>query len=138
MDKSLNTDKLFKCKTRKLRSDFKPTGLWLSWNDNWILFIARKYKYEYNFKIDQSKLIIIKTYNDVKEFTEKYSISSGRWTIIDWNKVKKDYSGIFIKNANIKRIKHSMKDEYVWYKMIDICSVCIWNKDAIIEYSGPM
>ena len=31
-----------------------------------------------------------------------------------------------------------MKDEYVWYKMIDICSVCIWNKDAIIEYSGPM
>jgi len=130
------TDKLFKFKTRKLRSDFKPTGLWLSCNDNWILFIARKYKYEYNFKIDQSKLIIIKTYNDVKEFTEKYSVKSGRWIVIDWNKVKKDYSGIFIKNANIN--KYPMKDEYLWYEMIDICSACIWNKDAIIEYSGPM
>jgi hypothetical protein len=48
-------------------------------------------------------------------------------TVIDWNKVAKEYSGIFIKNATLKKAR----SDFIWYSMFDICSVAIWNKEGI-------
>jgi hypothetical protein len=168
-----------KFKTPHLKQELKPKeALWLSCNNDWIKWIKKekmdwKYKYEYEFTIDESKLIIIKTYADAKEFDKKYGVK-GLYTIdeqlqlykngsiktmtqlkkvfnlfdakfghpksdntelhdiqmkeIDWNKVKKDYSGIFVKTPDIQKAKN----EFSWYVSFDICSIAIWKKDAIL------
>ena len=95
------------------------------------------YKYKYTFDIDKSKLIILKTYNDIQDFTIKYrsnkqvTISDKKHYIINWNKVNKDYSGIFIKNLNIRKAR----EDFIWYYSFDVCSVAIWDKNAIIDFS---
>ena len=133
----------YKFKNPKINTNFKPVkALWLSCNNNWVNWKKREglnfnYKYKYTFNIDKSKLIILKTYKDIDEFTIKYksnkqiTISGKKHYIIDWNKVKKDYSGIFLKNANIKKAR----ENFIWYYSFDVCSVALWNKDAIIDFS---
>lgn len=95
------------------------------------------YKYEYKFNIDLKKILVLENYNDISEFTKKYkSIYKTKLyntLVINWKRVSKDYSGIYIKNAGI--IKAKM--EFIWYYTVDVCSICIWNKDAIISFSGP-
>lgn len=133
----------YEFKNRTLNINFKPVkALWLSCNNDWVKWKKREgmnwdYKYKYTFNIDKSKLIILKTYKDIYEFTIKYKsnnqikISGKKHYIIDWNKVKKDYSGIFIKKANIKKAR----EDFIWYYSIDVCSVALWNKDAIIDFT---
>jgi hypothetical protein len=133
----------YKFKTPVLNIDFKPTtALWLSCDNDWINWIKKEdmhfyYEYKYTFDIYKSKLIILNTYKDIKDFTIKYksekkvTIFDKKHYVIDWNKVKQDYSGIFLKNANIKKARK----DFLWYYSFDVCSVVIWNKDAIIGFS---
>ena len=125
------TDKLFKkFKKRKgaLIPSFKPSALWLSCNKDWPDFIERKFKYEYEFDIDISTLIVLETYNDIKEFTNKYGEKIDDYTVINWKNVKNDkYNGIFIKDAKIKKARK----DFLWYSMIDICSVALWDASPI-------
>ena len=131
-----------KFKNRSLNINLNPVkALWLSCNNDLINWKKREnmdlnYKYKYTFDIDKSKLIILKTYNDIQDFTIKYrsnkqiTISDKKHYIINWNKVNKDYSGIFIKNLNIKKAQ----EDFIWYYSFDVCSVAIWNKNAIIDF----
>jgi hypothetical protein len=93
--------------------------------------------------IDVSKLKVINTFNDVKEFDDKYGFTDTMdefydkygfrlsLNLIDWDKVEKDgYYGLYCKNANIKKAI----DMYFWYATFSICSVVIWNKDAVISF----
>jgi hypothetical protein len=75
------SEKLIKKITNStLTVNIKPkiNALWLSCNaTDWISFVndtklARNYKYKYEFVIDVSKLKVLKTFNDVKEFDDKY------------------------------------------------------------------
>jgi hypothetical protein len=132
----------YKFKNPKLNINFKPVkALWLSCNNDWIKWREKEgmnydYKYKYTFNIYKSKLIILNTYKDIHDFTIKYksniqiTISNKKHYIIDWNKVKKDYCGIFIKNANIKKAR----EDFIWYYSFDVCSVALWNKDAIKDF----
>jgi hypothetical protein len=132
----------YKFKNRSLNINLNPVkALWLYCNNDLINWTKREnmalnYKYKYTFDIDKSKLIILKTYNDIQDFTIKYrsnkkiTISDKKHYIINWNKVNKDYSGIFIKNLNIKKAQ----EDFIWYYSFDVCSVAIWNKNAIIDF----
>ena len=125
----------------KLFISWKPIGLWLSCNNNWIKWSKKEmfeiYKYEYKFNIDLKKILVLENYNDISEFTKKYkSIYKTKLyntLVINWKKVSKDYSGIYIKNANIEKARK----DFLWYNTVDVCSICIWNKDAIISFSKP-
>lgn len=124
------SDKPFtKLRKRKLGIGFKPPGIWLAPSGVWKKFIKEELggeipKYEYEFDIDMTKVLTLKTYKDVSEFQEKYKDEPwkpNQYTI-NWDLVKKDYDGIYIKNAQIKKAR----DEFMWYSMFDIESVCMW------------
>jgi len=118
---------------KNLGKDFKPHGvLWVANEKQWKEFVDWKtYKYEQEFQIDMSKVIELKTYQDIKDFDETYGIKTPEYTIINWNKVRKDSgkSGIYIKDAQIKKARQ----EFLWYSAFDIECVGIWRKDCIIS-----
>lgn len=122
----------------------KPSGtLWFACNDEWENYASselpdeylksRKYKYEAD--LDESKLLILKTFKQIKDFADKYSDieehSRLKTASIDWNRVRDETgkSGIYIPNAGLKKAKET----YLWYYSFDVCSVAVWKKDAIKE-----
>lgn len=122
------SDKPFtKLRNRKLGIGLKPAGLWLAPSGVWKKYIKEELggeipKYEYEFDIDMTKIITLDTYKDVFEFQEKYKEDwKPKQHIINWDRVKKDYDGIYIKNAQIKKAK-----EFIWYSTFDVESVCVW------------
>ena len=118
--------------------------LWFSCGDAWENLAEsempdsylKNLKYKYEAKIDETKLLILKTVKDIKEFTDKYSIADEERpdltsASIDWNRVRSETgkSGIYVPNANLK----AARKKYLWYYSFDICSVAIWNGDAILS-----
>uniref|UniRef100_A0A6C0HF36 Uncharacterized protein n=1 Tax=viral metagenome TaxID=1070528 RepID=A0A6C0HF36_9ZZZZ len=124
------SDKPFtKLRKRKLGIGFKPSGIWLAPSGVWKKYIQEELggeipKYEYEFDIDMSKVLTLNTYKDISEFQEKYKDKIWKFNQynINWDLVKKDYDGIYIKNAQIKKAR----DEFMWYSMFDIESICVW------------
>jgi hypothetical protein len=124
------SDKPFtKLRKRKLGIGFKPPGIWLAPSGVWKKYIQEELggeipKYEYEFDIDMTKVLTLNTYKDVSEFQEKYKDKIWKFNQynINWDLVKKDYDGIYIKNAQIKKAR----DEFMWYSMFDIESICVW------------
>jgi hypothetical protein len=121
----------------------KPLGtLWFACGDVWEEYVAsempdeKNYKYKYEADLDESKLLILKTVKQIKDFTEKYWLDVEGYprlksASIDWNRVRDETgkSGIYIPNAGLKKARK----DYLWYYSFDICSVAIWDKDAILE-----
>jgi len=124
------SDKPFtKLRSRKLEIGLKPGGVWLAPSGVWKTFIQEELggkipKYEYEFDIDMTKVITLNTYKDIAEFQEKYKDEpwKPKQYTIDWNLVKKDYDGIYIKNPQIKKARN----EFIWYATFDVESVCMW------------
>ena len=128
-------------KPRYLGKDFKPHGvLWLAKGNAWRDFVKEneweERIYEQEFEIDMSKIIELKTYKDIKDFNDIYGIKfpesdrTPEFNIIDWNKVRKDgKSGIYIKDANIKKARN----DFLWYSSFDVECVAIWDSDCIIK-----
>jgi len=135
---------------QRLLFRFKPRGcLWFSCGDQWETYVKEEmmegsydvYKYKYEAELDETKLIILKTYKDIKEFSDKFLVSESdietegledldlSTAFINWDKVRKDTGkdGIYVKNALIKRARL----DFLWYSSFDICSVAVWGKDAI-------
>lgn len=138
-----------------LKSRFKkPTGLWLSYEENnngfknWCEeeeyaeegedgYFSTKYKTEFNLK--KETCIVLETIKDVKLFTEKYL--NHHYNLINWEHVKKDYGGIiiipFIKNVDLEIINSDPNitvnqasdemDKYQWYVSLDYESACVWD-----------
>jgi hypothetical protein len=126
------SDKPFtKLRNRKLVVHIKPSGIWLAPSGVWKKYIEEDMdgeipKYEYEFDIDMTKVLTLKTYKDISEFNKEYTIPFEYMGfsnyLIDWGKVQKTYSGIYFKNAQIKKAL----DEFMWYYSIDVESICVW------------
>lgn len=123
-------------KPRSLGKDVKPHGvLWVAKEDEWKEFADwTTYEYEQEFDIDMSKVIQLKTYEDIQSFNKLYGEDYlGKTYLVDWNKVRKDgKSGIYIKNAHIKKARR----DFIWYSAFDVECVGIWNADAIVSVTA--
>jgi|GEM_PF-5023813 len=117
----------------------KPKGLWLApkgvWEEYSKVELSRQpHKYMYEFDIDMDKLIILKTYKDIKNFNDTYGIEVDEYEdfFVDWDRAKKETgkSGVYVKNAQIKQARQ----KFMWYNAFDIESIAIWNKHAIKSF----
>ena len=120
----------------------KPEGLWLApkgvWEEYSKVELSRQpHKYVYEFDVDIDKLLILKTYKDIKTLNDTYGIEvedSPEYEnfFIYWDRIKKETgkSGVYVKNAQIKKARQ----EFMWYNAFDVESICIWNKDAIESF----
>lgn len=120
-------------KTYKQEIFFKPFGLWLSKNDEWKRwcknedFMCNRIKYKYEFSIDFTNILIIATFDDLKQFYNEYNVDRN----INWHKVVEKYDGILF--DNYKKIKYELYtsqeplSQYLFYCAVDVSSVCVWN-----------
>lgn len=111
----------------------KPKGFWYGFGDKWIDWIKTEmpeWKGEYIYEVDisDSKILQIKNYLELKEFTQEYKLSEqiipGTIYLIDWNRVAFKYDGIEI-NPYIRRARL----ELLWYYGWDVASGVVWNLD---------
>lgn len=155
---SIKSEPFTKFRTpRKLKTGHKPNNcLWVAPEGVWLEFIQdfpgfstwKDDIIQQEFDIDIDKLIVLKTYDDLKKFNDEFSVKTfvdtGRKNkdglpsgytdkLIDWDKVKKETgkSGVYIVNANLAQARRDFK---WWYNLFDVESVCIWNKDAIKSF----
>ena len=124
---------------RQLGRGFKPRGcLWFACGTAWEDWMAAEdiqpevpYGYRYEARLYRQRLVLLKTGRDIQEFSDNYAIPDEKYPFysIDWNRVKKETgkSGIYIMNGNLK----TMRKKYPWYSTFDVCSVAIWDNNAI-------
>jgi len=99
----------------------------------------------YEFDIDMKKLIIVKTYEDIKKINDMYGLkvksklfskykymNKYKNYFVDWTRLQRDSgkAGFYVKNALIKQAR----DEFMWYYGFDVESMSIWNNDAIKSF----
>ena len=120
----------------------KPKGLWLAPEGVWEEYLKVELDrnlpaYKYEFDIDVDKLIILKTYKDIKKFNDTYTVEvedtdEYKNYFVDWDRAKKETgkSGVYVKNALVKKARN----EFMWYNAFDIESISIWNSDAIKSF----
>lgn len=74
----------------------KPVGLWLSVGKKWQKWTTEenlnieKYKNAYEFKIDLTHVLVLNSIPKIHKFEKEYMIDEGKYSTIDWKKVKKD------------------------------------------------
>jgi len=119
------------------KSTDKPDGFWYGFGDKWIDWAevaGPEYMGEYVYEVDTngSKILQIKNYSEITEFTKEYKsneqIVPGIIFSIDWSRIELKYDGIEI-NPYIGKIRHDHKT--LWYYTWDIASGCIWNLDKV-------
>lgn len=116
---------------------YKPTGLWLSdenRDDGWQSwcqvneFGIYRLKHWSDFELDLDKILHLKNSNEIINFSDKYSHTKYSMIAVDWEIVKKDYSGILITPYNYAcRLHHRC----LWYYGWDCASACIWDLSSI-------
>jgi hypothetical protein len=130
----------FREKTQQEKG-YKPNGLWYGIGPSWVNFVrsempTRETEHVFKIDIDESKMKIIRNYEDLLEFEKEYSTPiegmysfNNRYLYIDWERVARDYSGIeiapYISEA---RMKH------MWYYGWDLASGCIWGSGVIRKF----
>lgn len=117
----------------------KPKGLWYSCNDewkNWVMYEMpqwwESYNFKYNIQIDMSRMLIIRTEEELLAFEQEY-ISTGSpfgpgFKVIDWSKVANNYTGI-----EICPYQQGARYSSDWYYGWDIASGCIWDPSAFVS-----
>lgn len=76
------------------------------------------------------KIILLKSYDDIKTFTKKFDCLQ---TKIDWIDVSEYCSGIEIQNYDIileeyrNETNDELKNNNMWFTGFDVNSGCIWN-----------
>jgi hypothetical protein len=111
----------------------KPIGLWYAIGTEWIDWVRNEmpdFEEKNVFKIDinERKIRLIKTYNEIKEFDLEYGVDINNMynmREIDWKRVANDYGGIEI--FYVPKARHS----FSWYYGWDISSGCIWDNGVI-------
>ena len=115
----------------------KPDGFWYGFGDKWIDWAETagpEYMGEYVYEVDinDSKILQIKNYSEIIEFTQEYR--SSKQIVpeiifsIDWPRIELKYDGIEI-NPYIGKARTDEKT--LWYYTWDIASGCIWNLDKV-------
>ena len=119
------------------RADWKPKGFWYGFGTSWLDWVRNEmpeWESENAFlvDIDDSKILKIKTPDELLAFHEKYSklpMPDYFEKYIDWGKVAVDYPGIEIA-PYLSSMR--MDSRVPWYYSWDIASGCIWG-DGVIK-----
>ncbi len=137
IDKIYNTDK-----SKKVFNEYKPIGLWFSKNDEWSIFNEDTglfaYNHKYNLNLDFSNILVIDTFEKLKNFHNKYSYLRWEGTNIEfikWAELYDIYDGIYF--DNYYEIKNSLMfdNKYIWFYTIDVNSGCIFNAKCVKSFN---
>jgi hypothetical protein len=113
---------------------YKPNGLWYGIGPSWVNFVrsempTRETEHVFKIDIDESKMKIIRNYEDLLKFEKEYLVipkESYGFKMIDWVRVAKDYSGI-----EIAPYLYEARMKHMWYYGWDIASGCIWGAGVV-------
>lgn len=124
----------------------KPAGLWLSvvgdmdWKE-WCIgerFNLENLRYSYEVSLKEtSKILHIRTSEELIEFTKKYPLRTRTFDIdfdnyqIDWYSVKREFEGIIIAPY---QWDCRLSIESNWYYGWDCASGCIWDLKCIDKF----
>jgi hypothetical protein len=114
------------------REEYKPSGLWVSDEDeamSWSAWtsnnfgqgVGRQYEHDVALATDHNVLILT-TPDDMIRFTKRFAADAA----ITWQRVAEQYHGIIV-----TPYQWSQRYDLWWYYGWDCASGCIWNKDAI-------
>jgi hypothetical protein len=126
---------------RQFDHTFKPLGLWYSIGMAWLNWCDGNmeewiHKNIIEIDIDESNLLVIATLGQLKDFIHKYKeplYPGSNMCGIKWVMVKKDYTGIEIRNYPTLK----WADDYfflnnnTWFYGWDVSSGCIWDLSII-------
>ena len=124
----------------QMKLDHKPRGLWYSLGDAWEIWCENanfpKHPHTFELNFDMEDILVIKTFQDLVKFQEKYyevheTVGTFRMGKINWKRVKEDYAGIEIQNYS-KFERDMLWDKFgldscLWYDMWDVSSGCVWD-----------
>lgn len=131
------------------KKDYKPSGIWFSvregkdpwgWKE-WCVaeeFRLDKLKHSHVITLDSSaNLLILNTPDKMWQFTKQYGRAidwrSDYLIYCDWSAISKLYQGILIYPYFYQfRLGWS---EFAWYYPWDCASGCIWDINAITDFS---
>jgi hypothetical protein len=114
----------------------KPRGIWYACGNEWISWLTYEMPhwigdYVYSFKVDESKILMIKTTEEFKSFEREFLDTNDRqWggRSIDWARVAREYSGI-----EICPYRGEARYSSDWYYGWDVASGCVWESEAVLE-----
>lgn len=117
----------------------KPVGIWFTQNKQWYEWCKSTHKFKYTAFLELEHdlefynilYVDISDENELLSFINKYK-KEGSCYNVDWNKVSKEYDGIFI--DKVKNIPSSYYQKYnnidgTWIISLDVDSLCIWKWD---------
>lgn len=118
-------------------SDFslKPSGaLWLAPDSDWIEwcrsagFAPQTYHYQYGIQeIDQTKILVLKSLEDVINFCRTYRDISFP-ARIDWKKLAQSYAGVYLPNMGRQYFHQIMTlPNGTLFYALDVDSLVIWD-----------
>ena len=134
----------------------KPRGLWYAFGDSWIHYTKTEFgddshhsfkskTHAYKIYPDFSKIIVLKTKNDVDGFVKAYlqkEPDKYNHYDIEWGKVANDYSGIEIPTYRSLGMRgwhdnnQDSKNRYYWLYTWDVPSGCIWKSDGVSKFKN--
>jgi len=115
---------------------WKPNGLWYAIDSEWIDWCEGNMpewlkKYQYELKIDTSKILTISTKLQFKEFCEEYEEVSEYGEKVNWKKVIYSYSGIEFLNYYSIKYNDYRDIRHMWFWGWDVSGGCIWDLSII-------
>ena len=105
----------------------KPNGLWYGIDGDWLRWCKSEapewvHQYNYELKIDLSKMLVISNKKQLLQFYNQYHKSKSQHvSYIDWNSVANDYTGIEI-NPHLYECRLLMN--------------CLWYYGCLLDVSG--
>lgn len=121
-------------KTKKYtqKITFKPSGIWYAFGTAWKDWVRSempewndKYSSAYKLDVDSSKILSVKTVEELQRFHDKYSEGEHKY-VIDWNSISQKWAGI-----EFPVYLKSVRLDYLWYSQLDVASGCIWDTSVI-------
>jgi hypothetical protein len=106
---------------------------------NWYLYnviIPNDIKIYLDDKPNRNKILVIKSFNDVKKITSLYC--NAKYSTLWWSEISKYYGGIEL--CNYKETINEMfgyhdaniiYKKYTWYMTFDVDGGCIWNMKCL-------
>ena len=113
----------------------KPKGVWYAFGDAWIDYVkwndetrSGSSAYYYLADIGGCKLLKMKKYKELVEFTREFTYEDNNPYYINWAKVSKKYDGIEI-NPHVSQAATDVTTQ--WYQYWDIASGCVWRSKKL-------
>ena len=118
-----------------------PQGLWLSdersygWSHKCheAECFLEKLNHQTKFRLDMKNILVLDSESKISSLTKSYCIdrySEPLLTPLNWENIKKEYSGVYISNYNREH------DTYLWYMKWDCNSACIWDLSVVKPFSN--